>query len=102
MSDELASLRKQLEEEKRARLALEEEVEALRLGDASLSAEKTNEDSEVQKALEDEVKELNRKNKALMAQMEDLFRKLESEGEGHVNMLVKKIIEEKKDKEREE
>ena len=84
---ELESLKKQLEEEKKARIALEEEVQALR-------------QDEAREALVDEVKELHRKNKVLMMQMEELFRKLESEGEGHVNMLVKKIIEEKKDKEK--
>ena len=71
-------LKQQLDEERSARAALEEKL-----------AEK------------DSVIEQQRaRNKQLSMQMEEMYRNLESEGEGHVNKLVLKILEEKKDKEK--
>ena len=67
---------------KRARLTLEEEVRSLRQGDALRPAEKINEEIKTRQNLEDEVRELNRKNKVLMSQMEDLLESLKVKGRG--------------------
>ena len=77
-ADSVEELKKLILEERAARLSLE----------AQLVEER-----------EERVK-VESKSKRLMMQMEEVYRRMESEGEGHVNKLVLKILEEKKDKEK--
>jgi chromosome segregation ATPase len=73
-------------------IALKAEIEAERAARASLESQLGEEREEREKS--------EAKAKKLAMQMEDMYRKLESEGEGYVNKLVLKMLEEKKEKEK--
>ena len=76
--EDVQELKRILEQERETRIALE----------AQLAEER------------EEREKVESKSKRLVMQMEEVYRRMESEGEGHVNKLVLKILEEKKDKEK--